>query len=158
MESVSRTIGEIAPRAHLPIFWGGLIAGTLDITSAFVVSGFQVMMVLQSIASGLLGADSFKGGMATAVLGLFLHFFIATTATAVYYFASRKLRVLVEQAYVWGALYGIAVWLFMNLLVLPLSAIPYKISFPLVRVVIGLLIHIVMIGLPIALVVRRYSR
>jgi uncharacterized membrane protein YagU involved in acid resistance len=158
MESVSTTIGATAPRAQLPIFWGGLIAGTLDILSAFVISGFQVMRVLHSIASGLLGAGSFKGGMETAVLGLLLHFFIATTATAVYYFASRKLRVLVERAYLWGALYGIAVWLFMNLIVLPLSAIPYQISFPLVRVIIGLMIHIVFIGLPIALIVRRYSK
>src|SRR5262245_55196501 len=130
MERVSTTIAVTPPNAYLPIFWGGLIAGTLDITSAFVISGFQVMMVLHSISSGLLGADSFKGGMATAVLGLFLHFFIATTATAVYYFASRKLRVLVERVFVCGPLYGIAVWLFMNLIVLPLSAIPYQLSFP----------------------------
>ena len=57
-----------------------------------------------------------------------------------------------------GAFYGIAVYLVMNLSVLPLSA--YHASRPLPRseMMQGLLIHMVCIGLPIAYNVRRFSR
>ncbi len=55
-------------------------------------------------------------------------------------------------------IYGIGIYLFMNFVVLPLSAIPFKMSYPLASLIGGLLIHMFGIGLPIALVVRRYSR
>jgi hypothetical protein len=149
------------PNASRAIFWGGLIAGTLDILAAFVNSGLRggsPTRVLQAIASGLLGADSFKGGFATAALGLGLHFFIATTATAVYYAASRKLKVLVDQPIVCGLAYGIPVYLVMNLIVLPLSAITFKISHTPGNVATAVLILMFCVGLPVALVVRRFSK
>ncbi|MGH7491512.1 MAG: hypothetical protein ACREOO_03870 [bacterium] len=148
-------------QAYRPIFWGGLIAGALDLTAAFVNSGVRgvgPLRVLRAIASGLLGADAAKGGFATATLGSVLHFLIATAATAVYYAASRKMNVLVQQAIFCGTIYGVAVYLFMNLIVLPLSAFPYKISYTLEAVVTGLIIHILFVGLPIALVVRWHSK
>jgi len=73
------------------IFWGGLSSGALDITAAFVVYGsfgLKPIPLLQGIASGLLGARAWGGGLATAALGLFFHFFIAFSATAVYYAAA----------------------------------------------------------------------
>ncbi len=149
------------PKAYWPILWGGLIAGTLDILAAFGNSGSQGIsrtQVLQAIASGLLGPDSFKGGFATAALGVVLHFFIATTATAVYYAASRKLKELVDQAIVFGLVYGVAVFVFMNFIVLPLSAVPFKPPHTLDAVATAVLILMFCVGLPIALVVRRYSK
>ncbi len=65
----------------------GLIAGILDITSAFVIAGLKgtgSIRMLQGIASGLLGPQSFQGGTATAGLGLAIHFLIAFTAAAVF--------------------------------------------------------------------------
>jgi len=138
-----------------------LAAGTLDLLAAFVNSGLRDVSptrVLQSIASGLLGADSFKGGVATAALGLVLHFIIATGATAVYYAASRKLNFLAKQPVVCGPVYGVAVYFFMNFIVLPLSAVPFKISYTLPVLITGLMIHMLCVGLPIALAVRRYSK
>jgi len=146
-------------RAYRAIIWGGLIAGVLDLTAAFVTSalrGVKPIRVLQFIASGLLGADSFKGGLGTAALGALLHFLIALAASAVYYVASRQLHLLVEQAIVCGLLYGIAVYGFMNVIVLPLSAVR-KIPVSLASLVTGLMIHMFCVGLPIALAVRRYS-
>ncbi len=148
-------------KAYRAILWGGLIAGVLDITAAFVTNGLRgisPIRILQSIASGLLGMGSYKGGFVTAVLGLFLHFIIAAGAAAVYYLLSRKLRFLVERAIVCGPVYGVAVYLFMNLIVLPLSAFPHKISYPLVKVVTGLIVHMLCVGLPISLTVRRIAR
>jgi hypothetical protein len=157
----SATLSLEKPKAYRAIIWGGLIAGTLDILAAFVSSGLRGVsptQVLQAIASGLLGAGSFKGGFATAALGLVLHFFIATTATAIYYAASRKLKVLVDQAMVCGLAYGIPVYLVMNHLVLPLSAVPFTISHTPGHVATAALILMFCVGLPIALVVRRYSK
>jgi hypothetical protein len=111
-DSATRSLQKL--KAHHAILWGGLIAGTLDILAAFINSGVRgasPTRVLQAIASGLLGRDAFSGGLATAALGLGLHFFIATMATAVYYAASRKLKALVDQPIVCGLAYGIPVYL-----------------------------------------------
>ena len=144
-----------------PIFWGGLIAGTLDICAAFLTAwlraGVGPVRVLHSVASGLIGPAAFQGGAKTALLGLALHFLIATGATTVFYLASRKLRVLVERPIHFGLLYGVAVYLFMNFVVLPLSLIPRG-AMTVSGFIIGLLTIMFCIGLPIALIVRRYSR
>jgi hypothetical protein len=113
--------------------------------------------VMQSVASGVLGSAAYAGGGATAVLGVVLHFFIATTVTAVFYFASRKLRVLLEHAVPAGLVYGVGVYLFMNFVVLPLSAFPPRPAPPLSGRIIGMLIIMFCIGLPVALIVRRNS-
>jgi hypothetical protein len=114
--------------------------------------------VLHSIASGVLGADAYRGGARTAALGVALHFVIAFGAAAVYYAASRRLRFLVRRPVVSGLLYGVAVYLFMNLVVLPLSAIPFKVSYAPAVFATGLVVHMLCVGLPIALAVRRFSK
>ena len=157
MVAISHTLPLQKPQAFRAIFWGGLIAGILDLTAALVNSNLQgrsLIGVLQAIASGLLGVDSFKGGFATAALGVVVHFVIATGATTVYYAASRKLTFLVKQPVVCGLIYGVAVYLFMNSIVVPLSVAPFGIPYTLT----GLTIHIFCVGLPIALVVSRCSK
>ena len=136
----------------------GLIAGILDIISAFVIAeirGTGSIRMLQGIASGLLGQRSFEGGMATAGLGLAIHFLIAFTAATVFYAASRKFSSLTQHAVVSGLLYGIAVYIFMYWIVVPLVFPNARHSIS--RDVTAVIIHIVLIGLPIALVVRRFS-
>jgi hypothetical protein len=147
-------------RAARAIVWGGLLAGLGDITFAFVVSGLRgvgPVRVLQSVAGGLLGRAAAEGGLATAALGAGLHFFIAFVWAAVYWFASRKLRVLVRHPVVCGLLYGAAVYCFMYFVVLPLSAI----YFPLNRTVSSILLnsagHMLLVGLPIALAASKFT-
>ena len=148
-------------KAARAILFGGLAAGVGDITYAFVASGIRgvsPVRVLQAVASGLLGRASFEGGVSTATLGALLHFFIATTAAAVYYAASRKLDVLVRHAVVFGLLYGAAVFAVMHYVVLPLSKIPFKpasAGWPFVAHILG---HMALVGLPIALAARWGSR
>ena len=140
---------------------GGLIAGTLDISYACIYSylkrGTSPVRILQSVARGALGARAFTGGLKMAVLGAVFHFLIALVAATVYYLASRKLRFLITRAVICGVLFGICVYLFMNLVVLPLSAIPFKMAYPWPALISGLLIHMFGIGLPISLATRRYS-
>ena len=145
-------------RALPTIALASLIAGILDITSAFVIAGIKgtrSIRMLQGIASGLLGQRSFEGGMATAALGLAIHFLIAFTAAAVFYAVSRKFSSLTQHAVVSGLLYGIAVYIFMYWIVVPLAFPNARHSMS--RDVTAVIIHIVLIGLPIALVVRRFS-
>ena len=144
----------------LGVLWGGLIAGTMDITAAILTykvrNNVPPIRILQSVASGLLGKGAFTGGARTAALGLFLHFVIAFTATTIFYLASRKMPWLIQHAAVAGILYGMIVQQFMQQVVLPLSAF-HKAPFSFSALVIGLVTHIVCVGLPIALTVKKFS-
>ena len=140
------------PRALDTIVWGGLLAGTLDAVdgvAAFGLKGMNPIQVLQYIASGLLGVASFQGGLKTARLGGLLHYFIAFAVAAVYYFASLKLPALHAHPVKWGLAYGVAVYLFMNYFVLPLSAVP-KSPFSVALFLNGVIGHAIFVGLPIA--------
>src|SRR5262245_53846725 len=141
------------------ILWGGLSAGVLDFIGACVSnasSGVTPLRIAQSIASGWLGAAAFKGGYKTAALGVASHFLIAFGAATVFAFASRRWPWLVEHVYLSGALYGIAVFWFMRLVVLPLSAISFKLNFSWPVVMTGMIVHILCVGLPIALCAKRF--
>jgi len=142
-------------RALLAIGAGGLIAGTLDLTQAFILFGRRVPLV---IAAGLLGRPALQGGTATYVLGVLLHFFIAFSAAAVYYAASRSLAFLKEHPLVCGLFYGIAVELVMGYVVLPLSALQDRGPYELHNVLQGLVVHMVVVGLPISFSVRRFAK
>ncbi len=148
------------PNAMLAVLWAGFACGVLDITAALVVYGYygaKPMRLLQGIASGLLGPKAFDGGLATALLGLLCHFAIAFGAATVYFVASRAIRPLIQHAVISGVLYGVAVYFFMNRIVLPLSAAAKR-PFSMRLMIIGVVIHIFFVGLPISLSVRRFSR
>ena len=142
------------PKIWLPILAGGLVAGGLDLIAAFLVFGSGVP---RAIAAGLLGRQAIHGGAAVYLLGVGLQFFIAVSAAAVYYIASRRLYFLTEHFVVCGLFYGIAVFLVMNLIVLPLSALHAKGPFQLASLIQGLVVHMIIIGLPISFSVRRFS-
>ena len=142
--------------AVLAIATGGFLAGALDLTQALTLFGRNVPL---AIAAGLLGPPrAFHGGAAIYVLGVSLHFLIAFTAAAIYYATSRRLRFLSQHALVCGLFFGVAVELFMRLIVLPLSALhargPYQYS----DLVQGLLVHMIVVGLPISFSVRRFAK
>src|SRR6266516_7711959 len=141
------------------IVTAGLVVGALDISSAFVIwwqRGIALRRGLQGIAAGLLGAKSYEGGMSTAGLGLALHFFIALVVVSIFYLASRKIAFLTKQPLVSGVFYGIAVYIVMYWFVLPIvfSTFRHRLSNELIE----LAIHICLIVLPTAFIVRRYSQ
>ena len=142
------------------IVWGGLIAGAMDITAAFVetaVSGRSPVWVLQSVASGILGANSYKGGFGSALLGLLIHFFIAFVWCSLYFFASRSLNFLRTQPIISGLMYGVVVYLFMYGIVMRLTFHRNFLT-PASGVIIAVLTHIFCVGLPISLAVWRFSK
>src|SRR3954465_3027162 len=145
-------------RAARTIAITGAIVGAMDITSAIIITisrGSTVTRLMQFIASGLLGPSAFQGGPGTVALGLALHFMIAFSLVAVFYAASRSLAFLRRQAVVSGLVYGLIVFGVMNLIVLPLSAATPRHSLTGDLIQIG--IHMFVIGLPTALLVRWLS-
>jgi len=161
MKATSFAIVPATSKSYHAILLGGLLCGTLDITAAFIFYGFlrgrSPIRILQSIASGLLGMDAYDGDLATAALGIALHFMIALTAAAIYHLASRKLKLLTQHPISCGLLYGVAVYLFMNFIVLPLSAFPHKGAYTSAILIRGLAIHMFCVGLPISLANSWYS-
>ena len=146
-------------RALRAIVTAGLVVGVLDISSAFVIwwqRGVALRRGLQGIAAGLLGAKSYEGGMATAGLGLILHFFVAFMVVSIFYLASRSIEFLTKHPVVSGVLYGIGVYIVMYWLVLPTVFPTFR--HRLWNELLAVAIHISLIGLPCALIVRRYSQ
>jgi hypothetical protein len=135
------------------ILYAWIVAGSLDLTDAIVVSlvrGSSPVRMLRSIASGLLGPASFDGGIPTAVLGACLHFFIAFCWVTAYFVASRRLTVLRRYPLICGPIYGLLVYVVMYRVVIPLSAIGVTPTFVLPRSLNDLLIHALGVGVPSA--------
>lgn len=144
--------------AVFAILVGGCVGGAIDLTYAIVFSGLHgvpATRILQSVASGLLGSAAYEGGLPTAALGFLLHFLIALLFAAIFYIASRRFQLLTRQAVISGVLYGMAVYAVMNLVVLPLSAFPGKVTFSPLLLSTGLFVHMFGFGLPISLATRR---
>jgi hypothetical protein len=139
----------------------GLIAGTLDITDNLIFNqlrGITPGMVFHYIASGLIGMRAFEMGFAAIALGVAIHYAIALGWTAVFFAASRKFTILIRRPVISGLLYGITVYLIMNLAVLPLTRVPHaEKAMTLASRINGVLAVMLFIGLTISLLVRRSS-
>jgi len=134
------------------ILYATLLVGVLDASDGVVFLGLHgqnPIQVLQYIASSLLGPRSFSDGLASAVLGLVLHFAVALVVAAIYILASRRVAVLRTQWVLFGLLYGAAVWVVMNLVVLPLTAVAHG-PIPTAALINGIIGHALFVGLPSA--------
>lgn len=147
--------------------YGGLTAGLCDFVYATVFfylwRGLTPVQLWQFVASGALGGRAFEGGYSTAALGVGFHFLIALLMAAAFCLVSQRAQWLLRRAVVAGPFYGVFLYYFMNMVVLPLSNVPSPpdlANFPMignsvVNFVGGLLIHAFGVGLPIALIARR---
>jgi hypothetical protein len=149
----------------LAVLLGGVVAGVIDITYACtfwaIKAGARPTRIFQSVAAGLLGREAaVAGGAATAALGLALHFFIALTVAVVYYTAARYADALWRRPWVYGPLYGVAVFGVMHYLVVPLSAAGtgHAAPFALVWDGLSIVFHAFGVGLPVALGARAALR
>ena len=160
---VSDNLTRSGRRPLKTIVIAGLVAGALDISYAFIIWGLRGVTPIrigQSIASGLLGREAaVGGGTATGLFGLLLHFTMATIIAAIYYFAASNIRLLVDRAVPFGILYGLVAYGVMNYVVMPLSAIgAVGDGGPAYIRITGVLVHMFLIGLPIALIARKDLR
>ena len=155
MASASQSKVSEIRKAVLAIGAGGLIAGTLDLVETLVVFGAKSPL---AIAAGMLGQNAFHGGAAIYTLGVLLHYLIVFSAAAIYFAASRRLHFLIEYRLICGLFFGGAIDAVMRLVVLPLSALHTRGPYQYHDLVLGLVIHMVLVGLPISFSVQRFGR
>ncbi len=142
---------------------GGMIIGIFHLTiqSWLVLSLIQknpFTLLEQYVASGVLGNAAFEGGIATALLGVFLHFFISFATAGVFILSASRIPLLRRNAIAGSLLYGFGVFVVMYFIVLPLSAAPPLPAPTLPWILEANLEHILLIGLPLGILVRRKAR
>ena len=141
----------------------GFIVGCLDAIAAsvysYALSGVMPDRVFRYVASGVFGAEAFRGGWGTAAMGLLFHFIVATGWTAIFYFLYARVNLASMNKCVVGIGYGIVIWLMMNFLVVPISNVPPSAFHFTWRSMIMIAIHMFVIGVPISyLTGRHYSQ
>ncbi|HMQ61415.1 MAG TPA: hypothetical protein PKE06_12155 [Flavilitoribacter sp.] len=143
------------------ILTAGLLAGTLDGLAASI--GFYLnnhknpALVFRFIARGIFGEQASTGGTGMAAAGVFLHYLIAFIWTVVFFLIFPRLKFLSKNLVLSGMVYGLFIWLVMNVVVLPVShGISFTFSFP--KSLLGLSYIVFLVGLPIGLLIGRYYR
>jgi hypothetical protein len=152
---MARIVVSTVEKAYLKVILvSGLVVGVLDGLNAIIiyklVLDFNPIPIYQFVASGMLGPKAYEGGMATALLGLGVHFLVAFSSSASYILAAQKISVLRKKYILMGLLYGAGVFFFMNYVVIPLSLIPSA-PFNLVLFINGMFGHALLVGLPSAI-------
>jgi uncharacterized membrane protein YagU involved in acid resistance len=141
------------------ILLAGFVAGLMDIVAAIITYYIRTQKeptrLFQFIASGIFGKEAFTGGTTMALLGLLFHFILACLFAIAFYLIYPKIKLLSKNKVITGLVYGIVVWVIMNLVVLPLSKAP-RLPLDPTQAAIGMAILMVCIGLPISLIVHRH--
>lgn len=137
-----------------------LIAGSLDLcyayTAGLIRTGHLSRRMFQYIAGGALGLkNTLDGGVPVILLGIFFHYFIVTCFTLFFFFLYRKNRIFGLNKYAAGLLYGFFIWPVMNLIVLPLSALPSS-TVSIEKALLDAFLLGVVIGLPVSLSASAY--
>jgi len=133
----------------------GLVAGTIDIGAAAAINHVGPALILQGIASGLLGMKSYAGGAGTVALGLALQLGMSIAIAGIYALAATRLAWLVSRPVLAGLAFGLGVFAVMNLIVVPLSAFgPRPAHVSAVWVLLNVVAMLVF-GVLVALIVRR---
>lgn len=137
----------------------GLVGGALDLAAAMAIypalSGLTPIRVAQSVASGVMGAAAYQGGVATALYGAGLHFLIAICAGLTLAAAMSLYEPLRRMAFATGVVFGGAMYVFMTHVVVPVSRAVVG-EADATQLVIGVLVHFFLFGVPMAYVARRF--
>ncbi len=160
MSAITNTTSNIRNSLLRPIVLGGLIIGTADaiiyhwIVSS-VLGGYPLITVYQYMASGALGESAFAGGIATALLGVIIHYFVSFIVAGFFIVSANRISLLRRYAIVGSLLYGFGVFIVMNMVVIPLSAAPPLPAPTTPQLIVSILDHILVVGLPLGILVQR---
>jgi len=142
----------------------GLIAGSLDIVAAciqaYLKNDTPPMQVLRGVASGAFDPKTFSSPALLALCGLLIHFFIAISFTFFFFFLAKQIPTLVKYPVPIGILYGVFVWATMRFIILPyisrLNPKPIVGQEAIKNAAIAAGIIVICVGLPVALLARKY--
>jgi hypothetical protein len=141
----------------------GLIIGTADVIIyhwfvTSVLGGVPLISVYQYIASGALGESAFAGGIATALLGALFHFLFSIVIAGVFILSADRISLLRRYVIPGSLLFGFGVFIVMNMIVTPLSATPPLPAPPMSQLIVNILDHLLVFGLPLGILVQRNTR
>lgn len=139
----------------------GLVAAAVEMAFVLPIQamlGASPTIVFQSIASGALGRAAFAEGLGSAGLGLLVHILISVVAATLFVFAAIRWPVLIRRPGLSGPAFGIIVYLVMNFVVIPISAIGFHLPKSAFLGFVSFAIHLVAFGLPISLVTAAMLR
>jgi hypothetical protein len=141
-----------------PALLAGLIVGLLDglaaCVNAYLSSGVSADRVFRFVASGFFGAEAHTGNASMIFWGVVFHFVIAIGWTFLFFLLYDRIDFFSKHVFLWGIIYGLFIWLAMNLLVVPMSQIGPR-PFPLKGSLIMIAIHLFVIGVPISYLAKR---
>ncbi len=167
--SASQSAGAASPgrirHALATIAIAGSLVAVLDGLDALIYFGIVLHLTPQqlfkNIAFALMGHAAFTSGWIAVLVGVCLHIGVAFGVAAVYFLLSTRLTSLTSRPYLWGSIYGIAVFLAMRYAILPLThagmirtTVPFWTSY----LIDEIFAHVFLVGIPIALVVRSRAR
>ena len=142
-----------------PIAIATAVSGTLDILFAMILTVFfgrEIGNMLRYVGSGPF-PQATDMGTSGAILGLLVHFALMAIMAAFYVLAARRIPALTEKPIQWGVFYGLATYVVMNWLVVPMRFDTPLPPSPL-SMATQLFAHIVLVGIPIALITARYLK
>ena len=135
------------------------IAGTLDIigacVQAYLAAKISPSVILNYIASGLLGKSAANGGFGTQLLGLLIHYCITFFCVLIYYLLYPKLKLYKINWILNALMIAVVAWVVTALIVVPLSQIPFRTPHFL-KSLLAITILFFTIGLPISFFAKRY--
>lgn len=146
-----------------PVLTTILVVGTLDGLAAVIMyvlqTGKDPLNVFRFIASGIFGSEAFSGGVPMALWGILFHYGIAACWTILFFWLAGRFFILTKHWIITGVLYGVFVWLMMNLVVVPLSLVPMKAGpKEWTAILKAIIVLIFCVGLPVAYAAKRYVR
>ena len=143
-----------------PILLATLVAGTLDLISAFVFAGMAggtPIGVLRYVASGPFGeAPTATPGW--AAIGAAVHFTIMLCMATAYLLIAPRFAQLMRHPILAGIAYGVLLWLIMYFLVKPLRWPETPIPHTAWAISNQLFSHCILTGIPIAWIASRWHR
>ena len=135
------------------------ISGSLDILFAMILTvafGRQIPGMLRYVGSGPF-PQAMDMGTTGAVIGLVVHFALMAIMAAVLVAYLRHNPAQLDNAAMVGVIYGLLTYVVMNLVVVPLrfgTPLPPKT----LSIATQLFAHIFLVGIPMALVAKKYLR
>lgn len=137
----------------------GLLTGTLDAIAAIIIAyPASPSQIFSYIASGLFGARSASGNN-MILWGILFHYLIATLFSVAFFTLHPKFKGLTKNKYLLGIIYGLLIWIVMNLAILPLTNVPKqpeRLHINWLAILKGVSALIISVGIPISVVAERY--
>ena len=157
--------GTLPDTRSLPLWswllFGGVLVDTLDLAFAtgfwFLRAGVAPIRIPQSIASWVLGRDAAtSGGIATALLGAALYYYLTTAMVTGYHLLAGRFTLLQRRPLAMGALYGVLMYALLFQIVVPLWSAASPRPEPLEWTLACIAAYAVLIGIPAALFARHW--